>query len=283
MRIRVIADPPAAYDVRRPRDARPAMASTSDVRAARPGDLPGAHVHAMPRDRRREPRRARRPRSQAPGPAAPRWPLGLFDNTPANLAAWLKGPAGLEARLLHAEPPARRRCRWPIWSPTSGDAPMTEAARAVRVVHHRRDHKKIGILYLLTALAFFAVRARAGHATPPARGAATIHLVSPDTFNQLFTMHGTTMIFLVVMPLLNGFANYFVPPHDRRARPWRSPRLNAFGFWLFPLGGALSALQPAGRRWPVGGLVQLRAAQRDTVLAVERHRLPGARAAACSA
>src|SRR5271168_1368054 len=73
------------------------------------------------------------------------------------------------------------------------------------------DHKRIGILYMLTALVFFvaggieALTMRLQLAVP------NNHLVGPDTFNMLFTMHGTTMIFLVVMPLLFGLANYFVP------------------------------------------------------------------------
>src|SRR5262249_9341699 len=63
-------------------------------------------------------------------------------------------------------------------------------------------------------------------------------LVSPETFNQLFTLHGTTMIFLVVMPVLSGFGNYFVPLMIG-ARDMAFPRLNAFAYWMVPLGGFL--------------------------------------------
>ena len=94
-------------------------------------------------------------------------------------------------------------------------------------------------------------------------------LVSPEAFNQLFTMHGTTMIFLVVMPTLVGFANYLVPLMIG-ARDMAFPRLNAMSYWLFPFGGVPPALQPARGRRAVGGLVQLRAAQRDAVLARRR-------------
>ena len=64
------------------------------------------------------------------------------------------------------------------------------------------------------------------------------NLLQPDTYNMLFTMHGTTMIFLVAMPVLFGLANYFVPLQIG-ARDMAFPRLNAFSFWLVPLGGIL--------------------------------------------
>ena len=64
------------------------------------------------------------------------------------------------------------------------------------------------------------------------------HFLQPDTFNQLFTMHGTTMIFLVVMPVLFGLVNY-VLPLQMGARDMAFPRLNAFGFWCVPFGGIL--------------------------------------------
>ena len=63
-------------------------------------------------------------------------------------------------------------------------------------------------------------------------------LVSPQVFNQLFTLHGTTMVFLVGMPILFGFANYLVPLMIG-ARDLAFPRLNAFGFWLSAFGGIL--------------------------------------------
>ena len=67
---------------------------------------------------------------------------------------------------------------------------------------------------------------------------AEAHLISPQTFNRLFTMHGTTMIFLFGMPMLFGIAN-FVIPLMLGARDLAFPRLNAFGFWLFLFGGFL--------------------------------------------
>ena len=100
------------------------------------------------------------------------------------------------------------------------------------------DHKRIGILYMVTALVFFATGGiealliRLQLATP------NNTLLHPDTYNMLFTMHGTTMIFLVAMPVLFGLANYVVPLQIG-ARDMAFPRLNAFGFWLVPFGGIL--------------------------------------------
>jgi len=98
------------------------------------------------------------------------------------------------------------------------------------------DHKRIGILYIATSLAFFlaggvmALLMRAQLATP------NEHFVTRDTYNQLFTMHGTTMIFLFVVPILAGFANFLVPLMIG-ARDMAFPRLNALSYWLYLLGG----------------------------------------------
>lgn len=100
------------------------------------------------------------------------------------------------------------------------------------------DHKRIGVLYLITAGLFFvlggieALIIRSQLATPNGT------LVSPDFYNQLFTMHGTTMIFLAVMPLNTGFGN-LVAPLMLGARDMAFPRLNAFGYWLYLFGGLL--------------------------------------------
>jgi cytochrome c oxidase subunit I len=100
------------------------------------------------------------------------------------------------------------------------------------------DHKRIGILYITTSLVFFliggceALIMRLQLATPEA------HVVSPQIYDQLFTMHGVTMIFLVVMPILVGFANFFLPLQIG-ARDIAFPRLNAMSYWLFLFGGLL--------------------------------------------
>ena len=89
------------------------------------------------------------------------------------------------------------------------------------------DHKRIGLLYFWTAFVFFliggieALMIRAQLARPDS------HLVSAETYNQLFTMHGTTMVFLALMPLGAAFFNYIVPLQIG-ARDVAFPRLNAF-------------------------------------------------------
>ena len=100
------------------------------------------------------------------------------------------------------------------------------------------DHKRLGILYILFALLFLLI---AGVEALIIR-AQLMHshndFVSPQVFNRMFTMHGTTMIFFVVMPVLLGFGNYLVPLMIG-ARDMAFPRLNAFSFWLSAFGGLL--------------------------------------------
>jgi len=102
------------------------------------------------------------------------------------------------------------------------------------------DHKKIGLLYMGSALVFFAVGGllatvmRAELATPE------LDLVSRETYNQVFTMHGTIMMFLFAVPMATGLANYLVPLHIG-APDMAFPRLNALSYWLF-LGGGIVVL-----------------------------------------
>ena len=100
------------------------------------------------------------------------------------------------------------------------------------------DHKRIAVLYLLTALVFFVIGGVEALFIRLQLSVPNNHLLRPETFNQLFTMHGTTMIFLVAMPALFGLVNY-VLPLQIGARDMAFPRLNAFGFWCVPLGGIL--------------------------------------------
>ncbi len=98
------------------------------------------------------------------------------------------------------------------------------------------DHKKIGILYGATALVFFlvggieALLIRAQLAEPNGT------VLNADQYNEIFTMHGVTMIFLFVMPMSAAFFNYFIPLMIG-ARDVAFPRLNAYSYWVFLLGG----------------------------------------------
>lgn len=100
------------------------------------------------------------------------------------------------------------------------------------------DHKDIGILYIVTATAFFIVGFLESILIRVQLGSAKNTLLSPDVYNQIFTMHGITMVFLVAMPLLIGFGNYLVPLMIG-ARDMAFPRLNSLSYWLFVLGGLL--------------------------------------------
>ncbi|MCX6977706.1 MAG: cbb3-type cytochrome c oxidase subunit I, partial [Verrucomicrobia bacterium] len=100
------------------------------------------------------------------------------------------------------------------------------------------DHKKLGIMYILYGLAFFAVGGLEATLMRIQLAVPDNHFLSPQLFNQLFTMHGTTMVFLVGMPLIFGFANYLVPLMIG-ARDLAFPRMNSFGFWLSVFGGLI--------------------------------------------
>jgi cytochrome c oxidase subunit 1 len=109
------------------------------------------------------------------------------------------------------------------------------------------DHKKLGIMYMATAMFFFlvggleAVLIRLQLALPNGK------ILNADLYNQMFTMHATTMIFLFVMPMAAGFANYFIPLQIG-ARDVAFPRINAFGFWALLFGGIFINLS-----WFLGG------------------------------
>ncbi len=109
------------------------------------------------------------------------------------------------------------------------------------------DHKKLGIMYGVSAMAFFVVGGiealliRAQLAGPEGK------VLSADLYNQMFTMHATSMVFLFAMPMAAAFGNYFLPLQVG-ARDVAFPRINAFGFWSF-LFGALFV----NSSWILGG------------------------------
>src|ERR1043166_813526 len=100
------------------------------------------------------------------------------------------------------------------------------------------DHKKLGLMYIIYGLFFFMVAGLEAALIRIQLAVPNNHFLSPQFFNQMFTMHGTTMVFLVGMPILFGFANYLVQLMIG-ARDLAFPRLNAFGFWLSAFGGLL--------------------------------------------
>ena len=123
------------------------------------------------------------------------------------------GPPQIAATRLERPP----RARWVGWVTTT-------------------DHKRIGILYLTTAFAFFMVGGVEALLMRTQLAVPSNTLLEPQTYNQILTMHGTTMVFLVVMPLWAGFANYVVPLQIG-ARDMAFPRLNALSYWLYLAGG----------------------------------------------
>ena len=122
------------------------------------------------------------------------------------------------------------------WSAAAG-----EPRALVDLIHEwvtTVDHKRLGLLYIAYALVFLIVGGIEATVLRLQLIRPHNHLVSPQVFNRMFTMHGTTMIFFVVMPMLFGFANYLIPLMIG-ARDMAFPRLNAFSFWVTAFGGLL--------------------------------------------
>lgn len=128
---------------------------------------------------------------------------------------------------------------------TSSASPMDQSLEHVwgtennlRGVLGTVDHKIIGIRYMVTAFLFFCLAGiqillvRTQLARPES------NFLSPETYNQFFTMHGTTMIFFFATPVLFGFGNFLIPLMTG-TRDMAFPRLNAFGYWVFLFAGLL--------------------------------------------
>src|SRR3954447_14501981 len=119
-------------------------------------------------------------------------------------------------------------------------APVRHAPRgsALARILRTTDAKQIGLMYLVTSFGFFfaggilALLMRAELARPG------LQFLSPEQYNQLFTMHGTIMLLLFATPLVFGFANYLVPLQIG-APDVSFPRLNALSYWLYLFGGLL--------------------------------------------
>lgn len=100
------------------------------------------------------------------------------------------------------------------------------------------DHKKLGLMYIGTALVFLVVAGLMAVAIRLQLAIPVNTFLEPDVFNRFFTMHGTSMVFLVGMPIIAGLGNYLVPLMIG-TRDMAFPRLNAFGYWMFLFGGLL--------------------------------------------
>jgi cytochrome c oxidase subunit I len=109
------------------------------------------------------------------------------------------------------------------------------------------DHKKIGIMYGVVAMAFFFVGGFEALLIRAQLARADGTILSADKYNQMFTMHATTMVFLFVMPLAAAFANYMMPLQVG-ARDVAFPRLNALSLWTFVFGGIF-----INTSWILGG------------------------------
>ena len=127
-------------------------------------------------------------------------------------------------------------------APATAIIPQTAPRRLVLDVLHdwvtTVDHKKIGLMYIGYALIFLLIAGFEAILIRIQLAVPNNHFVSPQVFNQLFTMHGTTMVFFVGMPILFGFGNYLIPLMIG-ARDMAFPRLNAFSFWISAFGGLL--------------------------------------------
>src|SRR5438309_1704891 len=100
------------------------------------------------------------------------------------------------------------------------------------------DHKKLGLMYIGTALIFFILAGLMVLMIRMQLAVPNNTVVPPEVFNRFFTMHGTAMVFLVGMPIIAGLGNYLVPLMIG-TRDMAFPRLNAFGYWMFVFGALL--------------------------------------------
>jgi cytochrome c oxidase subunit 1 len=98
------------------------------------------------------------------------------------------------------------------------------------------DHKRIGLLYLFTTFAFFLIGGLMALLMRTQLAQPNSTLLTASQYDQLFTIHGTTMIFLFVIPVWSAFGNFMLPLMIG-AKDMAFPRINAFAFWLIPLGG----------------------------------------------
>jgi len=126
-------------------------------------------------------------------------------------------------------------------APTVTSLPSAERRTGLEYVHDwivTVDHKRLGIMYVVGALVFLVIAGIEASLMRLQLAWPQLNLVPPETFNRLFTMHGTSMVFFFGIPIVFGFGNYLVPLMIG-ARDLAFPRLNAFGFWIFLFAGLL--------------------------------------------
>jgi cytochrome c oxidase subunit 1 len=109
------------------------------------------------------------------------------------------------------------------------------------------DHKRIGLLYAVSAALFFLIAGVEAMLIRLQLAGPNGEVLSASAYNQLFTMHGLTMVFLVIIPIAGAFINYFLPIM-LGARDVAFPRLNAFSFWTAP-GSATPRSRPSSPKW----------------------------------
>src|SRR5262249_51592011 len=117
---------------------------------------------------------------------------------------------------------------------TLGGATTAGSSGVLGILHEwvvTVDHKRLGIMYVVTGLVFLVIGGIEAALMRLQLAWPGLTIVPADTFNRLFTLHGTTMVFLVGIPIVFGFANYLAPLMIG-ARDLAYPRLNAFGFWI---------------------------------------------------
>jgi cytochrome c oxidase subunit I len=122
----------------------------------------------------------------------------------------------------------------PLTGPVASPTLVTRLHELIVTV----DHKKLGLMYIASALFFLVVAGLMAAVIRLQLAIPNNDIVAPDTFNRLFTVHGTAMVFFVGMPIVAGLSNYLVPLMIG-ARDMAFPRLNAFGFWMFLFGALL--------------------------------------------
>jgi cytochrome c oxidase subunit I len=120
----------------------------------------------------------------------------------------------------------------------ASDALALEEPRGLSAWLTTTDHKRIGVLYIVTALVFFIVAVVFAMLMRTQLMMPNMKLLTPEQYNQIFSMHGTTMIFLFGVPMLLGLANYLVPLQIG-AHDMVFPRMNMLSYWAFLFGGLL--------------------------------------------